>query len=97
MFLDCAYQIALALLIGVTTWAILSKKIKDKAHLVVGMCLVCFASIAMLTQSLTNFYASVHATKVFVIGASIFAVRCFYIKFMKCKIKRYLRSKKADD
>ena len=97
MFLDCAYQIALVLLIGVTTWAILSKKIKDKAHLVVGMCLVCFASIAMLTQSLANFYASVHATKVFVIGASIFAVRCFYIKFLKAKIKRYIRSKKADD
>ena len=94
MFLDCAYKIALALLIGVTMWAVLSKKIKDKAHLVVGMCLVCFASIAMLTQSLTNFYASVHATKIFVIGASIFATRCFYIKFIAIKFKRFIRSKK---
>ena len=97
MFLDCAYKIALAMLIGVTAWAVLSSKVKDKAHMVVALCLVNFASIAMLTQSFTNFYASVHATKLFVIGASIFEVRCFYIKFLKAKVKRYIRSKKADD
>ena len=97
MLLDYAYRAALVVLILVSMWAVLSKKIHDKAVLITGLAFVCFASIAMLTQSLTNFYASVHATKIFVIGASIFAVRCFYIKFMKCKIKRYLRSKKADD
>ena len=97
MLLDYAYKAALVVLILVSMWAVLSKKIHDKAVLITGLAFVCFASIAMLTQSLTNFYASVNATKIFVIGASIFATRCFYIKFIAIKFKRFIRSKKVND
>ena len=74
------YHLALMSLIGMTFWAIFTPRIKDKLFVITALVLVAFGAMAMLAQSIAGWRVDVKANEVFVIGASIFALRCFYIK-----------------
>ena len=83
------YNASLVVLIAVTVWAMFTPKVKDKVGIIVALVLVAFGAMAMLAQSTVGWHVTERANQIFVIGASMFALRCFYIKSgLKRKMKR---------
>lgn len=74
------YNASLLILIFVTTWAMFTPKVTDKIGIIAALVMVAFSALAMLAQSTVGWRVTENANQVFVIGASIFALRCFYIK-----------------
>lgn len=74
------YNLSLVILICVTFWAIFTPKVKDKLGIIVALVFVAFGAMAMLAQSTVGWRVTENANQAFVIGVSIFALRCFYIK-----------------
>ena len=83
------YNLSLIVLIVVTVWAMLTRKVKDKVGIIVALVFVAFGAMAMLAQSTVGWHVTERANQIYVIGASMFALRCFYIKSgLKRKMKR---------
>lgn len=83
------YNCALIVLIAVTVWAMFTPKIQDKLWTVAALVLVSFGAMAMLAQSTVGWHVAERANQSLVFGASIFALRCFYIKSgLKRKVKK---------
>ena len=83
------YNLSLLILIFVTAWAMFSGRVQDKLGIIVALLLVEFGAMAMLAQNAAGWHVTERANQIFVIGASMFALRCFYIKSgLKRKMKR---------
>ena len=83
------YNLSLIVLIAVTVWAMFSGRVQDKLGIIVALVFVAFGAMAMLAQSTVGWHVTERANQVFVIGVSMFALRCFYIKSgLERKMKR---------
>ena len=91
--MNVAYNFVLVSIIAISTWAIFTRKIKDKLWLCGGLVLIIFGASAILTQSITSHPYDEQAIQVMVTGMTIIGWRCFYIKSLKRKIRKYMNDK----
>lgn len=91
--MNIAYNFVLISIILISTWAIFTDKIKDKIWLCFGLILIIFGATAILSQAVTGHIYDEQAIQSMVTGMTIIGWRCFYIKCLKRKWRKYKNGK----
>ena len=92
--MNLAYHFVLISIILISSWAVFTTKIKDKFALHAGLILIIFGAAAILTQSITAHKYDEQAIQAMVTGMTIIGWRCFYIKCLKRKLRKFKHENK---